>query len=294
MRIEQAVALARRFHERVTDKAGRPYIEHCLRVMGSVDGPDEKLVAAMHDLLEDTSLVPGDLLAAGAPPRIVAAVEALTRRPDEEYSAFVRRAASDPLARAVKLSDIEDNADERRLSLLEAGEAEVLRRKYAEARNTILDAPPAVEPERGWLSWAMRPTLASTNDEVVKDIGQDVYGTWVTCWCPCGHPAGTFEIVRYKAGQPALSSVSSFGMKVLPLANERVAEIVGLLERGEMRSLATLRRQFSPWYCLKCDSGKCLRHMKVTDDGRGGRDWWACDPEQRPPGDTSSHGSWVD
>jgi (p)ppGpp synthase/HD superfamily hydrolase len=64
----------------VTDKAGKPYVEHCFRVMDRVEGSDEKLVAVMHDLLEDTSLVPGDLLAAGAPPRVVAAVEALTRQ----------------------------------------------------------------------------------------------------------------------------------------------------------------------------------------------------------------------
>ncbi len=58
----QALELAGRFHESQTDQAGRPYIGHILRVVDSVDSPDEKLVAALHDLLEDTPVTANDLL----------------------------------------------------------------------------------------------------------------------------------------------------------------------------------------------------------------------------------------
>jgi (p)ppGpp synthase/HD superfamily hydrolase len=60
--LDQALELARRFHDGQTDQAGRPYIGHILRVVDSVDSPDEKLVAALHDLLEDTPVTANDLL----------------------------------------------------------------------------------------------------------------------------------------------------------------------------------------------------------------------------------------
>jgi (p)ppGpp synthase/HD superfamily hydrolase len=85
MKLDQALELARRFHHGATDKAGRPYISHVQRVVDTVADSDHKLTAALHDLLEDTPLTSTDLLAAGCPPRVIAAVEALTRRPGEEY-----------------------------------------------------------------------------------------------------------------------------------------------------------------------------------------------------------------
>jgi guanosine-3',5'-bis(diphosphate) 3'-pyrophosphohydrolase len=69
-------------------------------------------------------------------------VEALTRGDDESYEDFVRRAAQDPIARAVKGADVADNADEARLALLSTGQAARLRSKYARAAK-ILNSYPA-------------------------------------------------------------------------------------------------------------------------------------------------------
>jgi len=106
---------------------------HVRRVVDSVDGPDEKIAGALHDLLEDTPVTADDLRSAGCAPRVVSAVEALTRRPGEDYEAFVARAARDPIARVVKRADVADNADEDRLALLSDGLAARLRSKYARA-----------------------------------------------------------------------------------------------------------------------------------------------------------------
>lgn len=133
MDVEQALALAAQHHEGQTDQAGRPYIGHIERVVDSVDTPDEKLAAALHDLLEDTSVTADDLLSAGCPARVVTAVEALTRRQNEDYEEFVTRAARDPIARVVKKADVADNADEGRLELLPSEVATRLRSKYARA-----------------------------------------------------------------------------------------------------------------------------------------------------------------
>jgi hypothetical protein len=145
VRVEQAVELARRFHAGATDKAGRPYLGHIQRVVDAVTTHDAKLAAALHDLLEDTPLTSTDLLAAGCPPRVIAAVEALTRKFAEDYEAFVRRAGGDPIAHEVKLADIADNADDARLALLEPDQAARLRTKYERAR-AILSSEHVPDP----------------------------------------------------------------------------------------------------------------------------------------------------
>ena len=142
MDLDQALELAELHHSGQVDKAGQPYIGHIRRVVGAVDTSEEKLAAALHDLLEDTPVTAADLLAKGCTPEIVRVVEALTRREGEIYENFVRRAAQDPIARAVKKADVADNADEARLALLPTGQAAQLRSKYASAAK-ILNSYPA-------------------------------------------------------------------------------------------------------------------------------------------------------
>ena len=108
--LEHALAIAEVAHRGQTDNAGRPFIEHLRRVAGRVDTLDGKVVAYLHDLLEkgeDWSRP--RLEREGFGPAVVSAVEAMTKREGEDYAAFVRRAATNPLARAVKRADLEDN-----------------------------------------------------------------------------------------------------------------------------------------------------------------------------------------
>ena len=142
MDLDQAMELAELHHSGQVDKAGQPYIGHIRRVVGAVDTSEEKLAAALHDLLEDTPVTAADLLTAGWSPEIVRVVEALTRGDDESYEDFVRRAAQDPIARTVKRADVADNADEARLALLPTGQAARLRSKYGRAAR-ILNSYPA-------------------------------------------------------------------------------------------------------------------------------------------------------
>ena len=114
--IEDAVALAVASHTGQTDKYNQPYILHVLGVAGRVRSIEEKTVAFLHDVVEDTDITLADLLERGFSERIVEAVDCLTRRKGESYDAFVERIAPNPLARAVKLADLEDNMDVRRSS----------------------------------------------------------------------------------------------------------------------------------------------------------------------------------
>lgn len=131
--VDDAIAVARRAHAGQTDKAGRPYIEHPLRVMGNVAGEEERMAAVLHDVLEDTAVTVGELRSAGCPEAVLAALLALTKRPGESLARSMARGAADPIARVVKRADIADNSDPRRLALLDRATADRLRRKYADS-----------------------------------------------------------------------------------------------------------------------------------------------------------------
>ena len=137
--VDAAIVLAASAHAGQRDK-GRPtlpYITHPLRVMAAFDDPELQQIAVLHDVVEDTPITLDDLAAAGASPRVVAAVDVLTHRPDEPDDVYWARIATNPDARAVKLADIADNADEARLALLDRSRAERLRIKYATARAAL-------------------------------------------------------------------------------------------------------------------------------------------------------------
>ncbi len=108
--LEKAIAIATAAHEGQSSKTGGPFIDHVRRVAGSVSGEDEILVAWLHDVVEKG---PGwtfeRLRAEGFSDRVIAAVDAMSKRDGEDYFDFVRRSFSDPLARPVKRADLTDN-----------------------------------------------------------------------------------------------------------------------------------------------------------------------------------------
>jgi len=113
----RAVALAAEAHLGQFDKAGAPYIEHPMRLMLRADGAHEKMVAVLHDVVEDSAWTLDGLRREGFGEPVLGALDRLTRRANESYDAFIARVAEDPLATRVKLLDLEDNAD---LSRIEA------------------------------------------------------------------------------------------------------------------------------------------------------------------------------
>ena len=135
--LERAIALAVDAHAGQTDKAGATYIRHPLRVMRQMETPQERVVAMLHDVIEDTEYTPA-MIEDEFDEEIRDAVEALTKRDSESYSDFVERAAANDLARKVKIADIEDNMDLTRLS--EVSEKTVERQvKYHKARQQLRD-----------------------------------------------------------------------------------------------------------------------------------------------------------
>ncbi|HBR12905.1 MAG TPA: phosphohydrolase [Chryseobacterium sp.] len=114
----KAIKLATKAHKKQTDKYGAPYLGHVFRVMNAGKTIDEKIVGALHDVVED---VPdydfAYLREKGFPEHIIFAVDCLTKRENEEtdYDAFLKRTEQSSLAVAVKLNDLRDNMDLTRL-----------------------------------------------------------------------------------------------------------------------------------------------------------------------------------
>ena len=99
--------------------------------------PQAQAAAWLHDVVEDTSTSLADLRAAGFPEPVIAAVDALTRRPDEPGDNYYARVAADPLALRVKRADIADNSSPERLGGLDEATQIRLRHKYAHALATL-------------------------------------------------------------------------------------------------------------------------------------------------------------
>lgn len=113
--LERAIAIAVQAHYGQKDRSGAPYILHPLRVMFRLRSEEQRIVAILHDVVEDSDWTLDRLRAEGFPAAVVQAIDCVTRRPEESYEAFVERSKSDPLARAVKLADLDDNLDLSRL-----------------------------------------------------------------------------------------------------------------------------------------------------------------------------------
>lgn len=108
--LEVALRIAADAHAGQTDKEGLPYILHPLRVMHLVTAPAARIVAVLHDVVEDTPVTLDDLRAAGFADEIVEAVRLVTRFPGQSYTDYVVAAKANPVAVAVKLADLTDNS----------------------------------------------------------------------------------------------------------------------------------------------------------------------------------------
>ena len=133
-----ALELAVEKHKNQTDKAGNPYILHPLHVMENVNSKEGKIVAILHDIIEDTDVTEDYLLKIGLSKRIVDAVVALTRSEDIDYQEYIKNLSSNPLAKEVKLADLEHNMDLKRLPTLEEKDLE-RNRKYQIAYHYLIN-----------------------------------------------------------------------------------------------------------------------------------------------------------
>ena len=104
-------------HKGQLDKAGEQYWLHPYKVSQLVKGGDtEKVVALLHDVLEDTKYTVKDLREMGYSEEILRALMCLTHIKDLSYKDYIEKLVmTNPISIRVKMADLTHNMDETRL-----------------------------------------------------------------------------------------------------------------------------------------------------------------------------------
>lgn len=140
--LERAIEIAREAHWGQVDKAGEEYIGHPLRVMEAGRTLEEKIVGVLHDVVEDSEEWSFERLEQeGFAPKIIEALRCVTKlSATEPYDKFIARVKENRLAVAVKLNDLTDNMDIRRLPYLSDKDVKRLKR-YLKAYKQLMGVP---------------------------------------------------------------------------------------------------------------------------------------------------------
>ncbi len=135
--LEDAIVIAAEAHRGQTDKAGASYILHPLRMMMKMNTEAEMMTAILHDVVEDSDeWTIEKLRERGFSEEVLKAVESVTNREGESYDEFIERAGKNQIARKVKIADLEDNMNVRRIG--EIQEKDLIRlKKYHKSWNLL-------------------------------------------------------------------------------------------------------------------------------------------------------------
>jgi (p)ppGpp synthase/HD superfamily hydrolase len=113
--LQRALEIAVEAHKSQKQKDGSPYALHPIRLSMSLSSEEQKIVALLHDVVEDTDWTFDDLTSEGFSENIIAALRLLTHTDDTPYEEYIERLSSNSLARAVKKADLTDNMDIKRI-----------------------------------------------------------------------------------------------------------------------------------------------------------------------------------
>jgi (p)ppGpp synthase/HD superfamily hydrolase len=136
--LELALQIAVKAHAGQKDKSGEPYIFHPIRVMQRCSTPKAKIVALLHDTVEDTDVTFEDLEAASFDSGTLDTLRLVTHEKGVPYDDYIDALMHDPVAVEVKLADLEDNSDILRLKDIETKDVERLK-KYLRTHRRLTD-----------------------------------------------------------------------------------------------------------------------------------------------------------
>lgn len=139
--LKRAIEIATEAHKGQFDKSGKDYIGHPLRVMEMGKTEEEKIVGVLHDVIEDTDWTFETLAEEGFSKEVINALRCVTKLSENEnYDDFIERIKKNPLAVAVKINDLSDNMDIRRLPYLSDNDVKRLK-KYLKAYKKLIGEP---------------------------------------------------------------------------------------------------------------------------------------------------------
>jgi putative GTP diphosphokinase len=115
MKLIKAFLLCMVKHWKQKDKAGKRYVWHPIHVMINVKGYNEKIVALLHDIVEDTDVTIPDLKNLKFSKEVVEAVDVISKKKDQEYFSYLKLIKDNSIAKKVKIEDLKHNSDLKRL-----------------------------------------------------------------------------------------------------------------------------------------------------------------------------------
>ena len=157
--LQRAIEIAVLAHKEQTRKDGSPYILHPLRLMLAVDSIPEKIVAVLHDVVEDTDVTEEQLQSEGFSDEILQALKAVTHDEDQPYEDYIKAIKRNPIAKSVKLADLRDNSN--------TFEIPDLKEKDLQAACKI--SPSVQNPERGLAQSARVATESFAETGLIAD-----------------------------------------------------------------------------------------------------------------------------
>ena len=137
MNLERAIQIAVEAHAGATDRGGKAYILHPISVMMRCETDEEKIVAILHDVVEDTDWTFDSLREEGFTETVIEALKTVTKHSeDEDYDEFVQRSLKNEIGRKVKIADLRENLDVTRIGELTEKDIERIN-KYKRALKTL-------------------------------------------------------------------------------------------------------------------------------------------------------------
>ena len=129
---KKALRLCFEAHKNQIDKSGMPYVFHPFHLAEQMKDEQTTIVALLHDVIEDTDYTFDDLKTIGFDDVIIDALKLMTHDESVPYMAYVTEIKTNPIARAVKLADLQHNSDLSRLDVIDERALE-RKDKYIEA-----------------------------------------------------------------------------------------------------------------------------------------------------------------
>lgn len=127
----KAMIIAYNAHINQLDKAGVPYIYHPIHLAEQMNTEIECIVALLHDVVEDTEIT-FEQLEKEFSSEVIEIIKLLTHNKKIDYMKYIVEIKKNPIAKKVKIADLEHNSDESRLDKITAKDI-ARRKKYKKA-----------------------------------------------------------------------------------------------------------------------------------------------------------------
>ena len=137
--LDIAIELAANLHKGQRDRSNEIYVFHPIRIMMKMETYEEKIVAILHDVVEDTDCTLEMLQNKLENLTVVEAIDAITRKEEEDYFDYIERVRKNSLAKKVKTADLIDN-------LSRQGATPSMRERYKKAY-TMINGKDSLPPE---------------------------------------------------------------------------------------------------------------------------------------------------